>query len=208
MSRAALLIAICALYTAPASAAAPLRIALVVHMVERDGQAVAPPSFVEEQVARANEIFVPLGFELVVRASKPLAVRHAELVSRADRDALARYVRPGAIHCFIVAKLMDVDEPGRERRGVHWHTRSGSPRHFVVVSKISGPYVLAHELGHFFGNPQHSDVAGNLMSYERAEVAPYLDAQQSARVRAALTRMLETRELVAEGASRRERATR
>ena len=35
----------------------------------------------------------------------------------ADRDALAPYVRKGAIHCFIVAKLMDVDEPGRERWG-------------------------------------------------------------------------------------------
>jgi hypothetical protein len=185
------------LATGSASAVDSVRIPIVVHVAELAGQPVAPPAFIDEQLARANEIFGPLGFELTQRAGKALASRHAELTSRSDRDALAPYVRRGAIHCFVVAKLMDVDEAGRERRGVHWHERRKSGVHFVIVSRISGPYVLAHELGHYFGNPLHSDVAGNLMSYTPGEGPPSLDEAQRARVRTTLTRMLASGELIA-----------
>ena len=174
-----------------ARASEPVRVPIVFHVVERDGEAVAPPSFILAQLEAANEIYVPLGIELVEQQHVPLAAAHAELVTRADRDALGPHVRSGAIHCFIVAKLMDVDEPGRERRGVHWHP----PRpqlSFVIVSKISKPYVLAHELGHFFGNPKHSDVAGNLMSYSWTVQPPVLDAGQIERVKKTLATMLKS----------------
>lgn len=166
------------------------------HTVALDGEPVAPASFIEAQLARANEIYRPLGFELVAQRGRALASRHAEVVTRAQRDAFARYVRRGAIHCFVVAKLMDVDEPGRERRGVHWHARMRAGVRYIVLSRISGPYVLAHELGHYFGNPQHSEVAGNLMSYLPGEGSPFLDATQVARVRASLARLIEAGELV------------
>lgn len=169
----------------------PSRIPVVFHVAQLDGAAVAPTSFIAEQLVAANAIYRPLGIELVEREGAPLAAAHAELITRADRDALASHVSKGAIHCFVVAKLMDVDEPGRERRGVHWHPRT-KPRHsFLIVSKISKPYVLAHELGHMFGNPTHSQVPGNLMSYERTAQTPFLDAAQVRNVERTLAAMLK-----------------
>jgi hypothetical protein len=177
-------------------ASEPSRIPVVFHVAQLGGEAAVPPAFIAEQLAAANAIYGPLGIEWVERESVPLAAAHAELVTRADRDALARYVRKGAIHCFVVGRLMDVDEPGRERRGVHWHPRS-KPRHsFLIVSKISKPYVLAHELGHLLGNPKHSEVPGNLMSYERTAQTPFLDAAQVRNVKRTLAALLKSGSLV------------
>jgi hypothetical protein len=177
----------------------PWRIPVVFHVAERNGSAVAPPSFITEQLAAANTIYRPLGIELVERTRVPLAAEHAELVTRVQRDALARYVRRGAIHCFVVARLMDVDEPGRERRGVHWHPRHIPERSFLIVSQISRRNVLAHELGHLFGNREHSDVPGNLMSYQRLDGPPFLDEAQVRRVQSTLAAMLKKGTLVALG---------
>jgi hypothetical protein len=176
-------------------AEAPVAIPLVVHVAHVAGEPVADQAFWTEQVARANELFEPLGFRFDARLGTPLAQSSAELTTRSDRDRLARHVRRGAVHCFVIAKLMDVDEPGRERRGVHWHART-RPVRYVIVSKISGPYVLAHELGHYFGNREHSDVAGNLMSYTRAEGAPFLDAAQQRRIRETFAALLKRGEIL------------
>jgi hypothetical protein len=169
---------------------------VVFHVAERDGMAVAPAAFITEQLAAANTIYRPLGIELAELERVPLAAEHAELVTRGQRDALASYVRTGAIHCFVVARLMDVDEPGRERRGVHWRPRPIPERSFLIVSQISGRNVLAHELGHLFGNREHSNVPGNLMSYTRSERPPFLDAAQVQRVQRTLAAMLKKGTLV------------
>jgi hypothetical protein len=96
---------------------------------------------------------------------------------------------------MIVARLMDVDEPGRERRGVHWY-RAGTVRpHMVIVSTLSGDFVLGHELGHFFGNPAHSPLAGNLMSYLPGVVPPFLTEPQQRRIRQSLSKMQKSGEL-------------
>jgi hypothetical protein len=175
-----------------ASAGGPWRVPLVFHVAERDGEPVASPAFIAEQLAAAKTIYAPLGIELIEQERVSLAATHAELVTRADRDALARYVETGTIHCFVVAKLMDVDEPGRERRGVHWRPRTNPRSSFVVVSKISKPYVLAHELGHFFGISKHSEVPGNLMSYAWTTEPPFLDAEQTKRVEQTLVALLKS----------------
>jgi hypothetical protein len=175
--------------------AAPRRIPLVLHLVERDGAPVADAAFIATQLEHANAIYRPLGFELVLVRQRKLAARHARLVARDDRDALAVALQPGVLNWFVVASLMDVDEPGRERRGVHWRLRTDRRRHYVIVSAISGPYVLAHELGHFFGNPEHSDVPGNLMSYQHTGEVPVLDAAQQQRVREAIAAMFASGEL-------------
>jgi hypothetical protein len=172
------------------------RIPIVFHVAQRDGEDVAPASFIAEQLAAANTIYRPLGIELVDAERVPLAATHAEVITRDDRDTLERYVRTGAVHCFIVAKLMDVDEPGRERRGVHWHPRPRPQDSFLIVSKISKPYVLAHELGHLLGNPEHSKTPGNLMSYAWTVDPPFLDAAQIQRVRSALAGLLKSGKLV------------
>jgi hypothetical protein len=179
-----------------ARADAPRRIPLILHVAQLDGEAVAPESFIADQLVAANSIYGPLGIELVESERVPLAAEHAEQVTRSDRDALVRYVRNGAIHVFIVAKLMDVDEPGRERRGVHWHPRPAPGLSFLIVSKISGRYVLAHELGHFFGNREHSNVPGNLMCYQRADGPPFLDDAQVRRIQSTLTTLLKTGRVV------------
>jgi hypothetical protein len=194
---AASIVALLCLPATRVRAEGPRRIPLIVHVAQREGEAVAPASFISEQLAAANSIYQPLGIDLVDIERVPLGAEHAEMITRTDRDALARYVKKGAIHVFIVAKLMDVDEAGRERRGVHWHPRPSPRDSYLIVSQISGRYVLAHELGHMFGNPEHSDVPGNLMCYQRAEGTPFLDEAQIRRVRRALAALLKEGRIVA-----------
>lgn len=172
------------------------RIPVVFHVAQREGEAVAEGSFIAEQLGAANEIYGPLGIELVDVERIALGAEHAEMVTRADRDALARYLRKGAINCFVVDRLMDVDEPGRERRGVHWRPPPAGSQTLLIVSKISQRYVLAHELGHLFGNRTHSDVPGNLMSYARSDKPRFLDRAQIRRVLDTLGAMLKKGTLV------------
>lgn len=179
----------------PAAAAAPTTLPVTLHVVERDGTPVVDAAFIEARLARANEIFAPYGVQFTVVARSSLGGEHAALETREDRDALGAYFARGTIHVFCVASLLDVDEPGRVRRGVHWHATTHPGAHFVIISAISGPDVLAHELGHYLGNPQHSDVAGNLMSYEHTDVLPFLDEAQQRRLRRRLKAYLATREL-------------
>lgn len=162
------------------------KVPLIVHVAERGGEPVADDAFVRTQLAHADAIYRKLGIALVLVGRRRLPAAHAEIIERRDRDALAAHMAPRVVNWFVVAKLMDVDEPGRERRGVHWHVRGARARRFVIVSAISGPYVLAHELGHFFGNPAHSDVPGNLMSYQLTGTEPVLDAAQQENVRRAV----------------------
>ena len=99
---------------------------------------------------------------------------------RGDRDALAPLVERNVIDVFVVAALEDVDEPGRYRKGVAWTSKPDGKR-FLIVSKIAPRTVLAHELGHFFGNG-HSDVPDNLMSYSRTGGRVFLDETQIDRI--------------------------
>jgi len=179
-----------------ARAEPPVRLPIVMHVAEQDGMPAVAPDFIAERVARANLIFAPHGIAFVVSEQRSLAAKHAAQETRADRDALARFSARGAIHCFVVRSLRDVDEPARMRRGVHWRARDASGQHYLILSAIAEPDVLAHELGHFLGNREHSETPGNLMSYHHTEVLPFLDATQAAKLRRALQRYLRTRELV------------
>lgn len=184
-----------------ASAAAQQQVPVLVHMAEADGRAVASAEFVQEQLERANTIYRPLGLELVIVGQRRMSA--ARMVTREDRDALGTQLVAGLVNWFVVAQLMDVDEPGRERRGVHWHVRTNPRRRFVIVSAISGPYVLAHELGHYLGNPTHSEVAGNLMSYQHTDEVPLLDPAQRANVLRTLRGMRARGELASLRTARR-----
>lgn len=172
-----------------------LPISAAVGVVE--GEPVVEPWWVTEQVARANEIFGPYGvrFDLVER--RELGERWSKLETRDDRHALGALMRPKVINWFVVESLRDVDDTSRYRQGVHWRPR-GQPQgtHFVVTSKIAGRSVLAHELGHFFGNRLHSKIPGNLMSYTHTESRPYLSAFQAARVERFARRFLASGELL------------
>lgn len=178
-----------------ASAREFTRLGLAIHVAVEEGLPVADEAFIERQVATANRIFAPYGvaFERVERHAREAG--QARMESRADRHALGVFVRPQLINVFVVASLRDVDEPERVRRGVHWRSTTYAPAHFVILSRISFDAVLAHELGHFLGNRQHSDTPGNLMSYQHTEVLPFLDEPQQRRLRERLAKYLRTGEL-------------
>ncbi len=99
------------------------------------------------------------------------------------------------IDCFVVRSLRDVDDPSAMRRGVHWRSQTHAGAHYVIVSSIAGLNVLAHELGHYLGNPAHSEVAGNLMSYTAGEGLPTLDIKQQTRLARVLRGYLKSGEL-------------
>lgn len=174
--------------------AAPAKTVLPIawHVVHDERGPVVSDAFVVERVARANEIFAPYGIAFAALARDALPARHAALETRADRDALAPGVRDGAINCFAVRSLRDVDDPSQMRRGVHWHAPAA---HFVILSSIAGLNVLAHELGHFLGNPAHSERAGNLMSYQAGPGLPVLDARQVRKMERAVRSYLARSEL-------------
>ena len=165
---------------------------------EEEGQPVVDEAWIATEVANANEIFRAhrVGFRVVDHHRADGT--HARMETRADRHALGRLMHAQRIDVFAVRSLRDVDDPSRYRQGVHWRPRGVGARegaHFVIISSVAGPTVLAHELGHYFGNP-HSPTPGNIMSYERGEVPPFFDDAQSTRIRASAQRFLRDRELV------------
>lgn len=165
-----------------------------------EGSPVRDRAWIDEQIARANTIFEPASIDFEVAEVDALVDEEGrwpeDLVTRADRHKLGPLVQPDVINVFVVRSMADVDIEGRFIRGVHWRSRrGGSPRHYVILSSIAGPTVLAHELGHFFGNP-HSDTPGNIMSYLRGEGPPFFDTQQLRRIRRFKQRFIRTRELI------------
>lgn len=147
------------------------------------GAPVVSEAWIDERVAHANALFAPAGVSFVVGARRALDARFAHLETRADRHALGAELAGDVINVFLVASLRDVDDPAQMRRGVHWRPVEPAGAHFVVVSSIAGPDVLAHELGHFFGNP-HSPVRNDIMSYEHDEgVTPFFEPHELTRIR-------------------------
>jgi hypothetical protein len=163
-------------------------LAIAVNVATENGHPVVDPAWVEAQIAEANRLYavIPLRFHTV---SVENGDHPAHVVTREDRDACVTALTPGAINLRVVASLMDVDEPGVVRRGVHWRHRAIPQRRIIILSSIAAPTILAHELGHYFGNP-HSPRADNLMSYTRTGAPLFLDEKQRARVRAYLKKQL------------------
>lgn len=163
------------------------------------GEPVVSDDWLATQVRNANAIFEPAGVSFAVVERHTMPEAHARLENRRDRHALGRRQHPQRIDVFVVRSLRDVDDPSRMRQGVHWRPRGeefSSRQHLVIVSSIAGDNVLAHELGHYFRNG-HSDVPGNIMSYERGEGPPFFDEAQIQRIQFELRRYLRRGELVA-----------
>lgn len=168
----------------PPTPVEPTRLVLDVRMAESaPGVPVRDVTWLETQVAEANRLMAGADVNFTVRPGPPLPDRLARMETRADRDALAALARDGALRVYVVASLRDVDEPDRMRQGVHWRRRANRAQRCVILSASAGPTVLAHELGHFFGNP-HTQVVDNVMSYEREDPAKMaFDATQLGRIR-------------------------
>lgn len=189
------LLALCATQNAQAAPTTPI-IPIHVTVAVESGHPVADDAWVDAAIAEANRLYavIPLLFRKSAQRPDPKLPAHIE--TRADRDTAVGTLVPGAVNLRVIASLMDVDEPGRVRRGVHWHLRADRDRHVILLSTIAAPGVLAHELGHFFGNG-HSPTDDNLMSYVRTGAEVFLDDRQVSRVREMLRAYLRRRELVA-----------
>ena len=170
--------------TTPASAA-----------TSEGGEAVPTPvavdrAWIDARVAEANRVFTPFGVAFTVQSVVTLDARLADAAERSDRDALATLFSEGAIHVFVVTRLMDIHTAGLPRRGVHWKVKragGAAPARFVIVAGYSGVGVLAHELGHFLGHASHTNSPDNLMSYIRTglRVTSLTEAQGKAMARRA-----------------------
>lgn len=191
--------AIAAAAAAPRARAADETFGLAIAIAHKTNDDQA---WLDAQIAKANDLFATAGVRFRWTIEKALGDAHAEMHSKDDRDALSALGEPtGFVDVFVVDVLEDVDEPGRLRRGVVW-THKPDGKRYVVLARGSAIGVLAHELGHFFGNP-HVPVADNLMSYERTGAPVFLDDGQYARIRTFASRFLETRRLLDVGPPRR-----
>jgi hypothetical protein len=166
-----------------------------VSVATEDGEPVVDDAWVDAQLDFADTMFGDLGVHFRrAKPSAPLDPRFAHLESRADRDGLAGSLEAHAINVFVVASLRDVDEPPRLRMGVHWRERAHPDHHFVILASGARSSTLAHELGHFFGNP-HSPVEDNVMSYDRSGGPVFFDDPQVKRIRFLAREYLRTHEL-------------
>jgi len=186
--------------TPPRAESSPPVFGLAIHVATKDGAPVRDDAWIADQIAEAVSLYLPLGvaFRWTTRDEIPPA--QAAMHTRADRDALAPFATRAFIDVFVVGELEDVDEPGRYRKGVAW-TSKPDGRRYLILSGVAPPKVLAHELGHFFGNG-HSDVPDNLMSYTRAGGEVFLDEAQIERTRAFARRFHETGRLLDVGPPR------
>jgi hypothetical protein len=169
-----------------------------VAVAQLEGRPVVDQAWLDGQVAMANRIFADVGLSFVLADVRTMPERHARLEDRPDRHALGGLMHDDVINWFAVKSLRDVDEPERMRSGVHWRPAGHPGKHFVIVASHSDSEVLPHELGHFFGNRQHPDVAGNIMSYLPTPrgTLPSFDGTQKRRIRRFARRFLQTGELV------------
>lgn len=175
----------------------PISIAVAID----DGKPARDDAWIAQQIADANDLYAPARTRFRWTLRREISSTYAQMHSRGDRDSLAPLVERNVIDVFVVAALEDVDEPGRYRKGVAWTSKPNGTR-FLILSAIAPRTVLAHELGHFFGN-RHTDVPDNLMSYSRTGARVFLDGSQIERVQAFTERFLASGRLFDVGPPRR-----
>jgi hypothetical protein len=185
-----------------AAEAAPLDVTfpISIAVAMEDGVPARDDAWIQTQIEDANELYAPTGVRFRWTLRREIPTAHAQIHTRADRDALAPLVEKNVIDVFVVAALEDVDEPGRYRKGVAWTSKPTNKR-FLILSGAAFRTVLAHELGHFFGNG-HTIVPDNLMSYVRTGARVFFDDTQIERVQSFAERFLASGRLADVGPPR------
>lgn len=179
---------------------------LSIAVAEADGAPVRDEAWIAAQVAEANRLFSPFGVTFDRVELRSLEPRFAALETKEDRDALADHRKPRVINVFVVRSLRDVDDPALLRMGVHWRKLTDLGQNYVIVAASARETTLAHELGHYFGNP-HNDVLNNLMSYRRDDGEVFLDAAQGTVIRRHAQSFIATQKLWSAEKVRAEMAT-
>jgi hypothetical protein len=193
-------VALAGLVSAPSSSAAPaadLLIKLRVRVAHCPSAPGGPPravhtmDWVDAHVNAARALLAPHGIA-VIAAGEPFTPSRCELLTRADRDALASEVSSAdEVTVLVVPRVRDLDVPSYDLKGVHW--KAGG-RRWIYLTAAARPPVLAHELCHYFGLP-HDPAGGNLMTpgpsspawrskHPPAAWAPVLTPAQVGRLRA------------------------
>ncbi len=177
-----------------------VQVGVRVFALEDDEHPAVPREWFRARLDHANRLFDPIGVEFVVDSWQRLRVASAAVDTRAQRDGLgAANPHQGQVDVYLVSRLTDVDAPPAEIRGVHWRLRRDISQRWVIMSAISGPMVLAHELGHFFSLPHGVETTSIMNKRPRSdppwEERVFTRREQTTMV-AALKRMLESRRLV------------
>ena len=174
----------------------PIRLPIRVMVAKTQGTQVVTQAWLDAQLAEANRVIGAHGVAFAFDKVEVSTTMTAALETRADRDALGDLVSKQVINVFVVASLRDVDDPSRLRMGVHWRELSNLKNNYIIVSASARRATMAHEIGHYLGNP-HTGVENNLMSYKRTdEDAVFMDAVQGARCRRTTHAHIATGKLV------------
>ncbi|MBW2523315.1 MAG: hypothetical protein JRI23_04040 [Deltaproteobacteria bacterium] len=165
-------------------------------MAQHEGAPVVSDRWVTRQVAEAIRLMAPQGITIRKVAQRKLDPRFAALETPEDRDAVSAEVEPKVINVFIVRSLRDIHRTERFIMGVRWRLRRNLAKDYVILSTKALPTTLAHELGHYLGNP-HSPVDNNIMSYQRSDPsAVRFDRAQGVRMRQIARRNLRIGRLI------------
>ncbi len=158
---------------------------LAIGVVFRDGTPIRDDAWIDSQIDDANQLFSKAGVRFRWTHKMKLPERYAAVRTRADRDALGALISDRTtIPIFIVRSLEEAGDAWQPRMGICWK------KQYLVVAANASPTVLAHELGHYFGN-EHSSVSDNFMSYSRTGRDVFLNALQIDIIRATTVRFLE-----------------
>jgi hypothetical protein len=195
------LAALLVLVAAPVSAQdADWTFPLVVHVASEAGVSVMSDDAIRAAVDDATSAFAAAGVAFALQAIMP---------TDAPAGRLRSEVETGAIHVFVVARILDPHPSETTRRAAGWVGREPTGRisgaHIPADGMVPGTYIvasalgvssmrtLAHELGHVFGL-SHSADATILMSYGSERLG--FDDDQIAAVRRRARRLARSRDWV------------
>lgn len=127
-----------------------------------------PRATLDRMVQLANQLYKPYG--ICFAGTVDTIPTRCELVTRQQRDDLYSFVNPVGITVLVVKRIQDLDLPSYDLKGVHWRVKY-TPKHrnvvrhfrWIYLTARAESYVLAHELGHYFGLA-HDPRGGNLMT--------------------------------------------
>jgi hypothetical protein len=150
--RALLIVMLCVV----SAHADPVTFEISLHVVKD----VETPDWLAARVAVANKQFAAVDAAFEVTSQDELDAGATHVVTRADRNALAKLVTDHKIHVFVIGKLENVDDAKVPVHGVTWRADG---KKYIIIGADSIDRVLAHELGHVFGLP-HSTYPISIMN--------------------------------------------